>query len=44
MIDASQAWFWTPAWQSGEHEASEELEAGRGRVYESDEDFLSLSR
>ncbi len=22
VIDASQAWFWTPAWQAGEREAS----------------------
>ena len=40
LIDATQAWFWTPAWQAGEREASEEVRAGLGTVYESDDDFL----
>ena len=40
IIDATQAWFWTPRWQAGEQEASAELEAGLGDVYESSEDFL----
>ena len=29
LIDASQAWFWTQQWQQGEHEASEDIKAGR---------------
>ena len=29
LIDASQAWFWTQAWQAGEREASADIEAGR---------------
>ena len=28
-IDASQAWFWSQQWQQGEHEASEDIKAGR---------------
>jgi antitoxin PrlF len=40
VIDSTQAWFWTPAWQAGEREASEELAAGKGRVFESGEEFL----
>lgn len=40
IIDGAQAWFWTPRWQAGEQEASAELEAGLGDVYESSEDFL----
>ncbi len=40
LIDAGQAWFWTPEWQAGEHEASEEIAAGRTTRYGSDKDFL----
>jgi AbrB family looped-hinge helix DNA binding protein len=29
LIDASQAWFWTQAWQDGEREASADIQAGR---------------
>lgn len=29
MIDADQAWFWTPEWQKGEREVDEDLRAGR---------------
>ena len=41
VIDATQAWFWTPAWQAGEREAAEDLAAGRSRVFESSDAFLS---
>jgi AbrB family looped-hinge helix DNA binding protein len=41
VIDATQAWFWTPTWQAGEAEASAELERGEGRVFESGEEFLA---
>lgn len=40
LIDAAQAWFWTPEWQAGEREASAERAAGQGTRYESAEDFL----
>ena len=40
-IDATQAWFWEPAWQAGEAEASAEIAAGKGRVFESSEEFLA---
>jgi AbrB family looped-hinge helix DNA binding protein len=40
VIDATQAWFWTAAWQDGEREASAELKAGAGIRFESDEAFL----
>jgi hypothetical protein len=36
-----QAWFWTPAWQAGEAEASHEISEGQGRIFESSEDFLA---
>jgi len=29
LIDADQAWFWTPEWQAGEREVEEEVRAGR---------------
>lgn len=29
LIDADQAWFWTPEWQKGEREADEDIKAGR---------------
>jgi antitoxin PrlF len=39
-IDRSQAWFWTPEWQAGEHEATEQARRGEGEVFKTDEDFL----
>lgn len=39
-IAADQAWFWTPEWQAGEREASEEYARGEGTVHENVEDFL----
>ena len=41
MIDAAQAWFWQPEWQAGEREAAADLAAGRSRVLDSSEAFLS---
>ena len=41
VIDASQAWFWTPEWQRGERKADADLAAGRFDRYESDEAFLA---
>ena len=29
LIDADQAWFWTPEWQALEREADEDIKAGR---------------
>ena len=40
VIDASQAWFWAPAWQEGEREADHDLAAGRVSAYGNDDDFL----
>ncbi len=40
IIDATQAWFWTPAWQAGEREASQQIEAGAGTVFEDSASFL----
>ena len=44
VIDASQAWFWTPEWQQGERQADEEYAAGLGERFESDEEFLAALR
>jgi AbrB family looped-hinge helix DNA binding protein len=29
LIDADQAWFWTPEWQACEREVEEDIRAGR---------------
>ena len=41
LIDASQAWFWTPEWQEGERQADADIAAGRGMRFENDEDLLA---
>ena len=41
VIDATQAWFWTPAWQAGEYEASGELGRGEGTTFDTGEAFLA---
>jgi AbrB family looped-hinge helix DNA binding protein len=41
VIDATQAWFWTPAWQAGEREAAGDLAVGRSTVFESSDSFLA---
>jgi antitoxin PrlF len=43
-VDRSQAWFWTPEWQAGEREATEEAERGEGEVFKTDADFLDSLR
>jgi antitoxin PrlF len=44
VIDATQAWFWTPEWQAKEREADEDHAAGRSEVFESGEAFLAALR
>ena len=29
LIDADQAWFWSPEWQEGEREVEEDIRSGR---------------
>ncbi len=41
LIDASQAWFWTDAWQEKVRTSTQEIAAGEGVVFESSEDFLA---
>ena len=40
VIDATQAWFWSPEWQAGEREADADREAGRVESFTSDREFL----
>jgi AbrB family looped-hinge helix DNA binding protein len=44
LVDATQAWFWTPQWQAGEREAEADLAAGRVEVVDSGEDLVSALR
>ena len=44
VIDASQAWFWTPEWQDGEREADAQLAAAEGESFASAEEFLQAVR
>ena len=41
MSVADQSWFWTEPWQAGEREATAQIAADEGDLYESDEDFLA---
>ncbi len=45
VVDATQAWFWTPEWQAGERESEADLAAGRVEVFASGEELIDgLSR
>ncbi len=44
VIDATQAWFWTPEWQAGEREADADRAAGRVEVVGSDQAFTTALR
>jgi antitoxin MazE len=41
LVDASQAWFWSAAWQEREREADADLAAGRLDRFESDEQLIA---
>jgi antitoxin PrlF len=43
-IPAEQAWFWTDSWQAGERQASEEVVAGVGVVFDDGDSFLDSLR
>jgi AbrB family looped-hinge helix DNA binding protein len=34
LIDKDQTWFWTEEWQAAEHEAEEDLRAGRVKAFD----------
>ena len=44
LIDATQAWFWTPEWQAGEREADGDRAAGTIQTFESGEEFVTALR
>ncbi len=44
VIDATQAWFWSPEWQAGEREADADRDAGRLDSFSSDEEFMDALR
>lgn len=44
VIDAAQAWFWSPDWQAGELQADEDRAAKRAETFSSDEAFVSALR
>lgn len=44
LIDATQAWFWTPAWQAGERETDADHAAGRVEFFDSGEGFIEALR
>ena len=41
VVDATQAWFWTPAWQDRIRRSVEQVEAGESERFETDEEFLA---
>lgn len=41
LVDAGDAWYWTPEWQAGEREADAEIARGEGRIRRTDEEFLA---
>ncbi len=44
LIDATQAWFWSPEWQTGEREADADRAAGRAELFSSDKEFVGALR
>jgi AbrB family looped-hinge helix DNA binding protein len=40
VIDATQAWFWSPEWQAGERDAEADLTSGLTETFASGEEFL----
>ena len=41
VIDATQAWFWTPEWQAGEREADADRKKGRVKRFRSVEELVA---
>ena len=44
LIDATQAWFWSPEWQAGEREADADRAADKVESFASDEEFIGALR
>jgi antitoxin PrlF len=43
-VARSQTWFWTPEWQAGEREATEQARRGEGETFKTGTDFLNSLR
>jgi antitoxin PrlF len=41
LVDKSQAYFWSPSWQTAEREASEDIAAGRVREAKNVDDLIA---
>ena len=41
LVDKSQAYFWSPAWQAAEREASEDIAAGRVHESKNADDLIA---
>jgi AbrB family looped-hinge helix DNA binding protein len=41
VIDSTQAWFWSPAWQLKEAEADVDIASGLVRTFDSGEELLA---
>jgi len=41
VIDATQAWFWTPEWQESIRRSAEQVATGEAKVFEDDEAFVA---
>ena len=41
LIDTTQSWFWTSAWQAAERQAHDDREAGRVESFDSADEFLA---
>ncbi len=44
VVDATQAWFWTPEWQAGEREADADRAGGRVQAFGSGAELLDELR
>ena len=44
LIDTTQAWFWSPEWQSGEREAETNRDDGRVTEFATGEELLESLR
>ena len=44
LIDATQAWFWSPEWQAGESEVDSQKVSGRGQRFASSEQLVEALR
>jgi AbrB family looped-hinge helix DNA binding protein len=44
LVDATQAWFWTPTWQAGERQADADRAAGRVETFGSGQELVEALR